>query len=79
MGTLHSLTMLLQAQSKVKDAEVLYMRYLYDKHRADLPKGAIDPKNVIDSSESERSLPSDTPDREVEFIWLTDSLTDTFN
>ena len=47
---------------------MIYMRYLYDKHRADLPKGAIDPKNVIDSSESEHSLPSDTPDREVEFI-----------
>ena len=46
MGTLHSLTMLLQAQSKVKDAEVLYMRYLYDKHKRQIPKGAINPRNV---------------------------------
>lgn len=60
--------MLLLGQNKLKDAEMIYMRYLYDKHRSNLPKGAVNPKNVIDSSESEHSLPSDTPDREVEFI-----------
>ena len=41
------------------------MRYLYDKHKSDLPPGAVDPKNV---SSNEHSLESDGPDRKVKFI-----------
>jgi len=33
--------MMLHAQSKMKDAEQVYMRYLYDKHKKDLPE--VDP------------------------------------
>ena len=65
MSCLHSLAMMLHGQSKVKDAEYVYMRYLYDKHKHDLPKGAVNPKDV---SSGEHSLESDGPDRKVKFI-----------
>ena len=39
------------------------MRFLYDKHKADLPRGAVNPKNVS-SNEDE----SDTEPRTVKFI-----------
>lgn len=38
MCCLHALSMMLHGQSKLKDAEVVYMRYLYDKHKKELPK-----------------------------------------
>ena len=65
MACLHALSMMLHAKSKMKDAEFVYMRYLYDKHKGELPEQAVDPKNV---SSGEHSLESDTPEREVEFI-----------
>ena len=45
--------MMLLAQSKLKDAENIYMRYLYDKHKHDLPKGTVEHKNVSSSDEAE--------------------------
>ena len=36
--SLHALAMMIHGQSKLKDAEVVYMRYLYDKHKKELPK-----------------------------------------
>ena len=59
----HALTMMMHAQSKMKDAEHVYMKYLYDKHKPQLP--GVDPKNV---SSGEHSLESDGPEREVKFI-----------
>ena len=45
------------------------MRYLYDKHKRDLPKGAVNPKHVKHSSSSEEDqMESDNPEREVKFI-----------
>ena len=63
MSCAHALAMVLHAQSKMKDAEHVYMKYLYDKHKKDLPQ--VDPKNV---SSGEHSLESDGPEREVKFI-----------
>ena len=40
------------------------MRYLYDKHKKDLPQ--VDPNNVS-SGEGEES---DNEEREVKFFWL---------
>ena len=45
--------MMLLAKSKLKDAENIYMRYLYDKHKHDLPKGTVEHKNVSSSDEAE--------------------------
>jgi hypothetical protein len=39
------------------------MRYLYDKHKRELPKGAVKPKNV-----SSDSAESDNQEREVKFF-----------
>ena len=59
----HALAMVMHAKSKMKDAEHVYMKYLYDKHKPDLPD--VDPKNV---SSGEHSLEDDGPEREVKFI-----------
>ncbi len=60
---MHAFSMLAHGQSKVRDAELIYMKYLYGRHKKDLPE--IDPKDVS-SNEQE----SDGPEREVKFIWL---------
>jgi len=59
----HALAMMLHGSSKMKDAEHVYMKYLYDKHKSELP--TVDPKNV---SSGEHSIESDNPEREVKFI-----------
>lgn len=59
----HALVMMLLAKSKMKDTEYVYMRYLYDKHKPDVPD--IDRKKV---SSAENSVESDGPEREVKFI-----------
>jgi len=63
LGCMHSFSMLAHGQSKVRDAEQVYMKFLYGRHKKDLPN--IDPKNVS-SGEGD----SDQPDREVKFIWV---------
>lgn len=57
--------MLLYAQSKLKDAEFTYMRYMYDKHKHSLPKGAVKHQHVSSDEEKE----SDNEEREVKFFW----------
>lgn len=56
--------MLLYAQSKLKDAEFTYMRYMYDKHKHSLPKGAVKHQHVSSDEEKE----SDNEEREVKFF-----------
>ena len=64
MACLHALSMLVQGQSKLNDAESIYMRYLYDVHKRDLKADpSFDPKNV--TSEEEQS---EGEHREVKFI-----------
>jgi hypothetical protein len=38
LSSIHALVMLLHGQSKLKDTELIYMRYLYDKYKKELPK-----------------------------------------
>ena len=67
---MHALSMLLQGQSKLKDAEIIYMRYLYEKHKKDLPKKSVDPRNVMPQSDEDSDMdPPDVPSRKVKFIW----------
>ena len=62
LACLHALSMLLHGQSKLRDAESIYMRYLYERHKKDLPQ--VDPNNVS-SGEGEES---DNEEREVKFF-----------
>ena len=62
LACLHALSMLLHGQSKLRDAESIYMRYLYDRHKKNLPE--VDPNNVS-SGEGEES---DNEEREVKFF-----------
>ena len=61
--------MLLHGQSKLKDAETVYMRYLYDKHKKELPKLSNLRKQQmqVDDSEEEEEPESDNSQREVKF------------
>jgi len=61
---LHALSLLLHAQSKVRDAEYIYMRYLYEKHKNQLHEEVPQ----ADVSSEEHSVQSDNPERVVEFI-----------
>ena len=62
--SLHALAMMIHGQSKLKDAEVVYMRYLYDKHKKELPK--FKRQQMKDSSEEE--VDSDNSEREVKYF-----------
>lgn len=60
--------MLLHGQSKLKDAETVYLRYLFDKHKKELPKLSNLRKQQMQVDDSEEEEPeSDNSQREVKF------------
>lgn len=74
LSSIHALVMLLHGQSKLKDTELVYMRFLYDKYKKELPKQftARSKKLLRELSSSEGDeadkVESDNSEREVKFF-----------
>ena len=66
IGLCHAIVMFLHAKSKVKDAETIYMRMLYDRHYGKL-KSKVDVKE-IHSEESESANSDDSDENKATFV-----------